>query len=218
MLTEGGAVVQIATDAVTFLQPHPVLPLSDALGDWEEKRHRNLCLFKPGVYWEDDARKELQDGQLPRFKARGIAAKHFARHLPQIDPDCNSVRDAMAAGADPQWPKLTYQTDFSLVTPRMALHRSQWDQAGKVSHADIRQSSDPQTKRWQPYYDERYGVIRSRPYVEAEQLQSAPYRRRGVVDTASNDVFGEPLEEQRIRLTPDGAAHALFAEVLGLGQ
>jgi hypothetical protein len=51
----------------------------------------------------------------------------------------------------------------------MALHRSQWDQAGKVSHADIRQSSDPQTKRWQPYYDERYGVIRSRPYVEAEQ-------------------------------------------------
>jgi hypothetical protein len=211
-------VVQIATDAVTFLQPHPHLPLSGGLGDWEEKRHRNLCLFKPGVYWDDTARKELRDGQLPKFKARGIAAKHFARHLPQIDADFSGVRHAMAAGADPEWPKLTYQTDFSLVTPRMALHRSQWEQAGKVSHAEIRQSSDPHTKRSQPYYDEGYRIIRSRPYVEADQLESAPYRRRGVVDTAGNEVFGEPLDEQRIRLTPDGAAHALFAEVLGLGQ
>jgi hypothetical protein len=211
-------VVQIATDAVTFLQPHPHLKLSDRLGDWEETRHRYLCLFKPGVNWDDDARKALRDGHLPRFKARGIAAKHFARHLPQIDDEFCRVRDAMAAGAEPWWPKLTYETDVSLVTPRMALHRSQWHQAGKVSHAEIRQSSDPVTKRSQPYYDERYGVIRSRPYAEVEQLVSAPHRRRGAVDTAGNEVFGEPLDEQRIRLTPDGAAHALFAEMLGLGQ
>jgi hypothetical protein len=171
-------------------------------------RHEHLYLFKPGVYWDDNARKELRDGQLPRFKARGIAAKHFARYLPEIDTDFAGVRDAMAAGAEPSWPKLTYETDFSLVTPRMALHRSQWERAGKVSHAEIRQSSDPKTKRSQPYYDERYGIIRSRPYGEIEQLESAPYRRRGVVNTAGNEVVGEPLEEQRIRLTPDGAAHA----------
>ena len=157
-------VVQIATDAATFLEPHPHLPLSDELGDWEERQHKNLLLFKPGCYWDDAARKELKEGQLPRFKARGISAKHFARHLPEIDAEFARLADAMASGEDRWWPKLTYETDFSLITPRMALHRSQWANAGSVKHDRIQQSSDPRTKRTEPYYDQGHGIIRSRPY------------------------------------------------------
>jgi hypothetical protein len=90
------AVVMVATDAVFFTSPHPTLPRetvrlsmdgaeAPVLGSWDEERHEALCVLKPGVYWHDKSRERIREGKDPSFKARGINAKAFAKHLEDLD-------------------------------------------------------------------------------------------------------------------------------------
>lgn len=80
-------VAMVATDAVYFLRRHPTLSIGSGLGQWDEKKKKNVTLFKPGVYWDDKAREALAAGpnQSPVFKARGINSRDFARCLTRID-------------------------------------------------------------------------------------------------------------------------------------
>jgi hypothetical protein len=57
------AVLMIATDRIYFTAPHPALPVSNRLGDWETKTLHNLTLFKPGTYWDDETRKKARSGE-----------------------------------------------------------------------------------------------------------------------------------------------------------
>jgi hypothetical protein len=127
-------VVMVATDAVFFLDPHPLLTIGHELGEWEVKRRENLTLFKPGVYWDDSAREAIKAGGHVAFKARGINAKDFAHSIEQVD------RAFMAWGPNPPrisdegigWPSVGFVSGFAMVTALQALVRHDWATAGTV--------------------------------------------------------------------------------------
>ena len=220
------AVVMVATDAVFFTEPHPHLPVSKELGDWELVKRSNMCILKPGVYWDDDAREKIRTRSTPLFKARGINAKAFAPQLERLDDEFARMRDTVARGDLYPWPRVSYRTDFAMISAKQALQRRRWHNAGRVSSAKVVQSSDPRTKRDGLYYDPRLGVLRTRPYAEVEELESCPYlrmeERRELADLLW-DAEGR-IGKERIRMeredfdTPDGPAGAIFYGQLGTGQ
>lgn len=84
------ACIMVATDGVYFLGAHPTLECSESLGAWEAGKKYNLTLFKPGVYWDDAARKAIRESRLARFKARGVNAKAFSQAIDEIDKQFSS--------------------------------------------------------------------------------------------------------------------------------
>ena len=175
------AVVMVATDAVFFLDAHPSLPISAALGDWEHKERSNLTLFKPGVYWDDAARERLWNHETPRFKARGISARDFAQrildvdrlfaewgdHPPAIDYGFVSEQEAASIGRS-YWPRVTFTAGFAMTTALQALIRNDWSTAGHVETGkELVQSANPESKRDNVRVDEWRGrrIYRSEPLL-----------------------------------------------------
>ena len=193
------AVVMVATDGVYFTSPHPTLPRSEKLGDWEETVHENLTLFKPGVYWDDKARDAIRDGIAPQFKARGISAVQFARCIDSIDKVFTNWNGVYPEERDPAtdrqgfFPQIVYRSGFSMVTCLQALQRRKWDQAGRVYDVVLVQDADPVEKRHSSYYDRDRGLYRSAPYRDRSPFESTPYDRN----------FGQP-DPDEYGITPDG--------------
>lgn len=210
-------VLMVATDGVYFRSPHPDLPLGNALGKWEEKQKRNLTLFKPGVYWDDKAREAIQRDELPSFKARGISPRDFSAHLSQIDDEFRSMPMDLR---DAQWPAITYESRFAMVSALTALRRNQWDLAGAVTHPEITQSADPSKKRQDPYWDG--DIIRSEPWPPIPlwsirdrarsgyaDMTSCPYEKRfGLADPHSQE------SREYYGITPDGTLTDTLASAL----
>jgi hypothetical protein len=69
------AILMCATDAVYSTKPL-ALPISDELGDWEQKTHGSMFIVMPGVYWFPG-----EDGA---SKTRGIHKSVLERHKPKI--------------------------------------------------------------------------------------------------------------------------------------
>jgi hypothetical protein len=203
--------LMVATDGVYFRSPHPSLVLSDKIGEWSETIKENLTLFKPGVYWDDSARKRIADGQNPSFKARGVNAAEFAKQLSHIDdlfrqwPDRYPVERDPDGPRDGWYPKITFRTRFAMVTAQQALQRGKWYLAGAVSgcddectldhqHHELVQDSDPITKRHSGYYED--GVYWSKPYKDpgAGDMESTPYDKS----------FGMEEDPEVYGITPDG--------------
>ena len=204
-------VLMVATDGVYFRSPHPGLPISNRLGEWDVQVKENLTLFKPGVYWDDVARRQIRDGSAPSFKARGINAGEFGKMLASIDhhfsqwPELYPHERDPEAGREGWFPQVRLDTSFSMVTCQQAIHRRKWGDAGTLGHrpipgicdgcsgAHLLQDSDPILKRHSGYY--RDGVYWSRPYKDGGPggLESTPYERR----------FGQPDPEE-YGITPDG--------------
>ena len=211
------AVAMIATDAVFFTSPHPGLSYTDALGDWKLKIHSNLNIFKPGAYWDDRAREDIKCGVAPIFKARGINAKGFAKHLSSIDDLFRAF--AIDPTAD-TFPSITYSTDFALTTCKLALGRRKWWTAGQVKSCKVNQSSNPVHKRTGVYWDEVASVVRTRPYDVAETLTSKGYSshadqretREALEDFDSGTKDGLVGYE-----TPDGPWASLLFGAMGTG-
>lgn len=215
------AVVMIATDGVYFTAPNPVLDarVSQALGDWSRAEKDNLCLFKPGVYWDNGARELIREGKAPRFKARGISARDFAKSI--------AVVDAMFDSWDPghpesvQWPVVTFLSRFSQVSVLQAL---QWTEgipagkregayrklAGSVSSAkELQQDSKPDSKRnaRSIRYDTAGRVWRTEPWDHKGYPESTPYARLFGMEGAAWDEYS----------TPDGSVLMGFREALYSG-
>lgn len=167
------ALLMVATDGLYFRSRHPALRTSQALGTWSETRKENLLLFKPGVYWDDDTRKRIGSGRDPRFKARGISSKAFAHKLAEIDT-AFSRWDGTG-----DWPSVTFESGFSMVTCQQALQRGRWDTAGTVTDVWLDQDSDPSAKRLCPPYRDR-DIWRTRVHPGGQE--SVPYDK----------TFGQP--------------------------
>ena len=170
-------VAMVATDAVYFLHEHPSLPCSEALGEWDYKPRTNLTLFKPGVYWDDDTRQRIADGENPNFKARGFKASDFIAALGRIDneyrewddiPDAEIERRNRSTQSLPgvyaktewHWPEVEFTPSFVMTTALQALQRKRWELAGAVKQKcredhehnllctpTLKQNADPFTKR-----------------------------------------------------------------------
>ena len=194
------ALLMVATDGVYFAREHPGIPVGSNLGEWECTEKRNMCLFKPGVYWDDDVRKRIRDGQDPRFKSRGISAKAFAGSIADVD---SAFRRWDENGAELSYPSVTFASSFSMITPLQALQRGKWNLAGTLGHepndscrgcsgAHLAQNSDPIQKRRGLY---RSGnIFRSSPWEDGgHPFESTPYDR----------AFGQP-EPDEYGITDDG--------------
>ena len=197
-------VLMVATDGICFRSQHTNLMLSDTtLGEWSSSTHENLCLFMPGIYWDDNTRNKLRDGQHPSLKSRGIPAKALAEKILEID----------TLFADPYsgkgFPTIRLPIGFSLVSPKQALARGKWNTCGEVtfwnpvsnSGPSRTIDSDPYMKR-APGLELIDGILRSYCYSQAPELKSTPY----------NKTFGD--KEQEEIFTPDGTIDLLHAEAL----
>lgn len=197
-------VLMVATDGIVFRSPHNLLHCSPTqLGAWTETTHRNLCLFMPGVYWDDSTRDKLVHGEHPSLKSRGIPAKALADKILEIDAMFNDPYSGKG------FPVITLPIGFSLVSPKQALARGKWDTCGIVTTWDADTGtgpsrtidSDPYMKR-APSLDIIDGIMRSYCYEQAPTLESTPYTK----------TFGDKEEDEIF--TPDGTIGFLHAEAL----
>jgi hypothetical protein len=199
-------VVMVATDGIYFRSPHPNLDVdAERLGAWDMAVKHNLSLFKPGVYWDDKSRKALAEGRTPSFKARGVNAKAFAKHIPEID---RMWVKHFPSPNPKHWPSLRIPYDFDITTPKQAINRGKWNLCGHVSHGGItRQSSAPHNKRGGPFRKDR-GMTQSSPLKNPDWLPSTPYDKR----------FGLELEERQeeLPMLVEGEAAMLVSELLGM--
>lgn len=183
-------VVMIATDGIYFRSRHPELDAhaSEQLGGWEPGIKHNLTLMKPGVYWDDSARKAIANGEIAPIKSRGISAKSLSENIRTIDNDFS----ALATDLSLPFPSLSISVPFSIVSPRLALARGKWETAGKVEwNVEKKDAAPLAPKRQMPYHDGSY--IRSYPMTVPINAESVPYDKRfGFQDT--EDDLGYTLE------------------------
>jgi len=222
------AVVMVATDGVYFTSGHPVLDsrVSERMGDWSRELRHNLCVFKPGVYWDDDARATIAEGKAPRFKSRGINAADFATSVAAVDALFASWGqnwlDGMPPGRD-DWPSVSFKARFTQVSVRQAL---QWTEgidhppkqyavfknlAGLVQEdKKLVQDSWPEVKRNPQKVYQDGQLWRSEPWNGGPHWPaSAPYDKRFGLDDEAG-AFAEYVN-------PDGPAMLAFRSALGVG-
>lgn len=212
-------VSMVATDAVFFCDPHPGLPISKRLGEWDYTNRHNLTLFKPGVYWDDDTRKAIAENGKPVFKARGISGADFANSIAEVDrifsgwlsdnPNLSTI-PGMVAG----WPYIEFTTGFAMTSCLQAIRRNKWYLAGHVSQSGTMvQNANPYDKRigaWPSTLDDGRIVWRSEPWtLPLDGCESKPYQK----------LFGmaDPWSLERLEyygITPDGTIPDLIHEGL----
>jgi hypothetical protein len=91
-------VAMVATDGVYFVSPHTEIDRvineymhstgkksDDRIGMWERGVKKRITLFKPGVYWDDESRERILNGNIAKFKSRGISAIDLAPFIEEID-------------------------------------------------------------------------------------------------------------------------------------
>lgn len=216
-------VCMVATDAVYFLSPHPSLPLSKKLGEWEHKVHSNLTLFKPGVHWNDDTRKEMEERREVHFKSRGAPAAAFSVTIPYCDWKFAEWHTGVTRPKDPEdtqeelegWPFVHFRINFSMTSCLQAIRRDKWEIAGEVTQDEmIVANSNPYRKRMKigqiKNVDDRIIWASLPKSIPISERRSKPYNKQFGMEDAWSD---ERLEDKGIH--PDGPLGMLIQEYLG---
>lgn len=208
-------VAMVATDAVYFRTPHPSLTIGEGLGEWGHKARRNICLFKPGVYWDDAARAAIANCESPNFKARGINARDFASQISSADSQFQEMQPKKHWC---KWPEIRFNISFSLTSCSQALDRNDWETAGYVTEREALQSANPQVKRTGVYWDndvwrtepyEPYPTVNEDELTSEWQVESTPYEKKfGLEDPFSWE------SKEAMGLSPDGNIGDLFSFAL----
>ena len=198
------SLLMVATDGVFFDSPHPGLPLSNRLGEWEETTRNDLTQFKPGVYWDDRAREAIRDDKPVKFKARGINARKFQEHIASIDsqfacwfigekipesrtdiyltkPEQN--RPYILAQAEQGWPAIVFRIGFSMTSVVQALEWNNWREAGQVSTENVAaHTSSPYDKRENPHWNfKKERLETDARELKPEDIQTT-YYEKGIWD------------------------------------
>lgn len=171
-------VIMIATDGIYFSSRHPSLHLGSDLGQWEETKKENFTVFKPGVHWYGEGRG---------LKSRGVSARGLRPHLKEV-----SRLWTQWEGQWP-WPSVQIEIPFTVISPRLALHRNRWDLAGAtLTSVPVMANSNPITKR-SPSSTERHGptVWRTSPY----QTGQGPDGNEHIETTPYDQTFGLETED-----------------------
>lgn len=205
-------VAMVATDSVTFLSPHPSLEIDkDALGKWDASTYKNLSLMMPGLYWDDSSREAVRLGNTPKLKSRGVSARDLSQFIDRIDAQWEQMTSTDAAfWFNEEAPKIDINVTFSIISPKLAMHRDRWDLCGRVQWDENRRlSADPSSKRCGMFpAPDKPGAIRSAVYDEiVGEPRTSPYDKTFGADP--EDMH--PLEEW---LTPDGTIASDIASVI----
>jgi hypothetical protein len=213
------AVAMIATDGVYFLTPHPTLPThKDELGKWSADNHENLSILMPGLYWDDDSRESVHSGESLKLKSRGVSGKYLAPFIDRFDTEWARVRSHFSETVrylpTDEAPSQEIVVEFSVVSPRLAAARDNWDLCGRVVWDEPRLiSADPRSKRAMFVLDERRPeLLRTLPLVLSStgEVETTPYDRLFGVDP---ETLTEYRELQDL-LIMDGSASDILHAVL----
>jgi hypothetical protein len=200
------AVLMVATDGICFDSPHPTLPIGELLpdgsgertkplGEWDPSTYDDLCLFKPGVYWDKKGKAEL------KIKTRGVPAAQFAEGIEEIErtfrlcvsekclPGSNWLmtsvdREFTSGERGPDywldyeyWPQFTVTLPFHMTSCAQALQRNKWDTARKMQEdVPMAQRSYPHPKRGQVFVDKagRFSTVIVK--LDPNDCESKPYK------------------------------------------
>lgn len=230
-------VTMVATDGIYFRNPHPTLVpnipagtntsdttlIKDRLGAWAEETKANMTQLMPGVYWDDKTRALVKEGKAPQLKSRGISARDLAAKINELDAAFTEMYASAVAGNKWDWPILSLDISFAIVSSKSAIHRNAWSTAGSVTHSvpgcqhvnclcpTRIVNTSPKSKRDDTKYWIADGVIRTPILEYPPELQETTYYRK---------TFGMELEEilaARDYVNQDGITDALIAHAL-LGQ
>jgi len=168
------AVAMIATDGIYFTSPHPKLKLSDTeLGKWSHSKRTEMFLIKPGMYFDGEG----------KVKSRGIGNRDVYKLRETIR---NTWESWDWSGNE--WPKFEVKPDFLIISPRAAVHRGTWDQAGIVCGEPFIHSFDPRTKRYYEFPLEQFRgkavrtnvmpISRTALRDRQDVVESTPYDKR----------------------------------------
>lgn len=221
---KSAAVVMVATDGVYFMSPHPGLDakVSENMGDWSREERHNLTTFKPGVYWDDEAREAIAHGEAPEFKSRGVSARAFAGSIAEVD----RIYSTWTPEQPGVWPKVEFTAGFVQYSVIQAL---QWTEktpedrqtavyrnvAGRIQESKkLSQDSfpgGPTGKRHAGglYYDAEWKVYRTSPYPGSPGEPSKPYDKRFGLDADEANFNGY--------MSPDAPVALQFRQALGVG-
>lgn len=177
------SVLMVATDGILFDSPHPSLPLTDKLGDWEEDTYVDVCLFKPGVYWHRDGKERLA-----KVKSRGVPKEEFQKAIAKVEPKFQrfldeekvpewnireayyneweqSTDDDLTAGyklwvETDGWPRFTVDINFRMKTALQALNENNWESSAQVLNSfTLSQDSNPYIKRNTDRYRDKTSLL-----------------------------------------------------------
>lgn len=215
------AVAMIATDGVYFLTPHPTLPTDkDELGKWSTDNHENLSILMPGLYWDDDSRASVHSGESLKLKSRGVSGKYLAPFIDEFDEQWERLKGWFTGprnrkAVEPEHaPSREIIVEFSVVSPKLAAARDNWDLCGRVVWDEPRLiSADPSSKRSMFIMDEeRPDLLRTwpLPISVTGEIETTPYDRLFGVDPESLTEYRE-LEDFLIM---DGSASDILHAVL----
>lgn len=214
----GGAasVVMIATDGIYFDAPHPGLQNQPAaLGNWEETIKPNLSIFLPGVYW-DDVSRASREKKAAKLKSRGVSGADLILRLDALDAEFDRMLGSpipwrmFEGDVSPDWwAKLTLPLRFSMISPKQALQRNNWELAGQVSQSCERELwAHPRHKR----------ELVCEPTATRNYIHSTvPQNRQQLASVGYDKAFGMDLENRSdgdMILTPEGDAISDAYEIL----
>jgi len=186
------SVLMVATDGVYFDSPHPGLEIDkEKLGAWDEGVKHNLCLFMPGVYWDDKSRRALVEGKQVQVKSRGISASDLAACITGIDDQFKRMT------AESDWPSIDIPILFNMTSAKLALARGKWNTAGEVIFNGIKSISAAPTTKRHPQVFREDDKLTTLPYQTGLTLETTPYEKKfaQLMDTISHDSW---------EITPDG--------------
>jgi DNA polymerase type B, organellar and viral len=159
---KASAVLMVATDGICFDSPHPSLAISKQLGEWAHTEYKQLCLYKPGVYWH----KEGKDNLL-KAKTRGVPKEEFIKQIdkvekqfqafldekafpgwdfkeyleasiekhigPQSDCDDNAHKqDLIDYDNERWWPRFVINVSFRMKSCTQALNEGHWEKSAQI--------------------------------------------------------------------------------------
>lgn len=149
------AVLMVATDGICFDSPCDALRISPNLGDWEHTEYDKLVLFKPGVYWHTDGKRNLE------VKSRGVSKKEFSECLEDVEL---TFKTLVTYGEVPKkWPIVEIPVEFRMKSCKQALNEGHWERAATLAPKELRlkQDSNPWKKRSRVYFNATHDRIDS---------------------------------------------------------
>jgi hypothetical protein len=184
------ALLMVATDGVYFSSPHPTLTQSGELGEWEGQEKTGMCLFMPGVYWDDETRKRIAQNKSIKVKSRGVSGRYLAKGIPGIDEQFNRWSDTEFT-----WPTAQLEIEFTFMGATLAAFRKKWDEAGSVNHNLTRTIvANPRRKRNDDSMLIVNGIYRTGPHPGTEGEESVPYDPKIATDDERERMWFE-MEE-----------------------
>jgi DNA polymerase type B, organellar and viral len=211
-------VFMVATDGICFDSPHPSLPQGELqsngkrtkpLGEWDATTYEDLCLFKPGVYWDKKGKAEL------KIKTRGVPAMQFAEGIEEIErtfrlcltEDCTPGSSWLMTCVDRDfndgkrgpdfwldrdwWPQFTVTLPFHMTSCAQALQRNKWSTAGNMQEdMPMAQRSYPAPKRGKVDFDKAGHLSTVIVELDPNNCESIPYKDPSIVYPSMDLGFG----------------------------